>query len=101
MSIMKELCFNSSSNNISGKMTVERVSKHAKTLIVKIDREKNTGEATNGAVVSQFDPEKKCYKAEMWQKHSEICVEYLIKSPMNPPWGNRNICHIVQYGRNL
>ena len=40
MSIMKELCFNSSSNKISGKMTVEHVSKHAKTLIVKIDREK-------------------------------------------------------------
>ena len=62
MSIMKELCFNSSSNKISGKMTVERVSKHARTLIVKIDKEKKIGEATNGVVVLQFDPEKNVIK---------------------------------------
>ena len=37
-------------------------SKHTKTLIVKIDREKKIGEATNGAVVSQFDPEKNVIK---------------------------------------
>ena len=54
MSIMKELCFNSSSNKISGKMTVQRVSKHAKRQTEK----KKIGEATNGAVVSQFDQKK-------------------------------------------